>query len=108
MSKIKKKPKDCVCKKSLIFWEEDNKYTANPIWNEIEFKANEIYCYRRSYIKSANYTNFKLYKKDEEGMILKEEYTLSEESFNKHFVDIGLFRENRINEILDENTENGI
>ena len=102
MSKIMKKPKECVCRESLLFWEEDNKFAKNSIWKEIEFKANELYPYIKKIVKSANYTIYRLYKRDEEGMILQESYTLSSDTFNKHFMDIGKFREVRIDEILED------
>ena len=104
MSKIMKKPKECVCREALLFWEEDpnTKYGQTPIWKEIEFKANELYPYIKRVVKRANYTIYRLYKRDEEGMILQEFYTLSADTFNKHFMDIGKFREVRIDEILND------
>ena len=101
MSKIMKKPKECVCREALVFWEED-KSAKNSTWKEIEFEANSLYPYIKRVVKSANYTIYRLYKRDDEGLILQESYTLSADTFNRHFMDIGKFREVRINEILDD------
>jgi hypothetical protein len=101
MSKIMKKPKECVCRETLLFWEEDRntKYGQTPTWIEIEFKANELYPYAKKIVKNANYTIYRLYTRDEEGLILLDSYTVSADTFNKHFMDIGKFREFRIKKI---------
>lgn len=92
--------RDCVCKRNLHYWEEIKWSSSTTPWKEVDFRCNELYSYTKKVVKRSNLTVYKLQKRDEEGIILKEFFTLSDETFEKHFIDISVYREQRIDEIL--------